>query len=1026
MIKKYLLLFLISTVIISCAKTRKSTNILYFTPDTSAIVPDQMVQAAAKNGWEIILTHNESFFKEDSLNKISAIFLPFSSVNALSYEAIPQLKRFLEGGGGGVVTLADSSLKQNGWPWLQEWSEKTDGSSWTQNLGQVYKLGKTYSDEEIEKAFLAAIAKNTVPDYAKATTLNVPDSSRYSRTVLAEGLDEPMEMSILPNNDVLFVERKGGVKMYDNQTKQIKTIANFDVFTGIEDGLLGMTTDPNFKDNNWIYFYYSVKEKSVNRLSRFELIGDSLAQSTEKVLLEIPTQRIYCCHSAGYLAFDKEGYLYLSTGDNTNAEETETYVPVDERPGRKEADDQYTAANTNDLRGKILRIKPLPDGTYAIPEGNLFPEGNPKARPEIYTMGSRNAYRFSIDNQTGYVYFGDVGPDTKVMGDDGEIMSFDEINQVRKAGFFGWPYFLGNNQAFPHYNFATKKEGPKKDPAKPINASPHNTGEQVLPPAQPAMIWYNKSTSKHFPMMKNGGASAMAGPVYHANNFPNAPYKLSPYYDGKLFIYEWIRGFLIAVTMDENGNYLRMEPFLPHMKFAAPIDMQFGSDGAIYMLEYGSNWFSKNTDARLIRIEYMEGNRNPIADITLDKQYGGAPFNVEFSGKNSIDHDAKDQLKFSWTIENKQIEGETIKHTFTKNGIHEVILTVTDDKGGKGTSTTRVYVGNTPPEVKINTTANRSFYWDNTALDYEVLVTDNEETNIDSEKIKVSFGYIPQGKDVAVILTNNQDAGSYKYLKGQQMIATLDCKSCHALDQASVGPTYKEIALKYNGKPNEVSKLADKIIQGGSGVWGERAMTPHPALSKADATELVNYILSVTDKGAKTPVKDQITLKEHIGKGLEGSYLLNASYIDQGANGIDPLPGRSHITLRNPFVQAEDFDEGNVRVATVTSIELYAYVSGINHNSYMMFRQIDLSKIKQLKYRIQAQSGGKIQIHLGKADGPVISTLNVPASSGTAKWVEMPAPVEATAGIHDLYFVFTDPAGNKSNLFNIDWVYFSN
>jgi cytochrome c len=94
-------------------------------------------------------------------------------------------------------------------------------------------------------------------------------------------------------------------------------------------------------------------------LSRFELLGDALVQNSEKVLLEIPTQRKYCCHSAGYISFDSKGLLYLSTGDNTNAEETEGYTPVDERPGRALADDQATAANTNDLRGKILRIKPL-------------------------------------------------------------------------------------------------------------------------------------------------------------------------------------------------------------------------------------------------------------------------------------------------------------------------------------------------------------------------------------------------------------------------------------------------------------------------------------------------------------------------------------------------------------------------------------------------------------------------------------------------------------------------------------------
>src|SRR5690606_24976809 len=157
--------------------------------------------------------------------------------------------------------------------------------------------------------------------------------------------------------------------------------------------------------NHWLYFYYAVAgEKTVNRLSRFEFRNDSLLRSTETTILEIPTQRIYCCHSAGYLRFDKAGNLYLSTGDNTNAEETEGYTPIDERLGRGLADDQATAANTNDLRGKILRIKPLPKGGYTIPKGNLFAEGTPKTRPEIFAMGIRNPYRFSIDDQTGYLY----------------------------------------------------------------------------------------------------------------------------------------------------------------------------------------------------------------------------------------------------------------------------------------------------------------------------------------------------------------------------------------------------------------------------------------------------------------------------------------------------------------------------------------------------------------------------------------------------------------------------------------------
>lgn len=225
------------------------------------------------------------------------------------------------------------------------------------------------------------------------------------------------------------------------------------------------------------------------------------------------------------------------------------------------------------------------------------------------------------------MYWGDVGPDTKVNGENGELMSYDEVNQAKSAGFYGWPYFLGNNQAFPHYDYATKQEGPKKDSAKPVNDSPNNTGERILPPARGAMIWYGKGNSRNFPLVGNGGASAMVGPVYYSDEYPEAPYKLSEYYDGKLIIYEWIRGWMMAVTFDDNGNYLRMEPFLEHFDFAAPVDVQiYPEDGAIYVLEYGTNWFSKNTDAKLVRIEYKEGNRNPVAEISIDSKYGATPF----------------------------------------------------------------------------------------------------------------------------------------------------------------------------------------------------------------------------------------------------------------------------------------------------------------------------------------------------------------------------------------------------------------
>ncbi|MET3113213.1 cytochrome c [Pedobacter sp. CG_S7] len=1020
----YFILMLCSFFVISCKPSRNKVSILYFSTQNEQ--SGNLKKFSASKGWKNINSEDPSVFAADSLKNISAIVLNVSDINKLDHRELPKLKRYLEAGGGGIIAIRDTLLAEKGWPWLQSWFEREDGALFKQDEGSLSIIGADFSPDKLTAAFDFVIGGNNLPDYSKTITLNVPDSSRYTREVLVESLDEPLQMAILPNRDVLFIERKGGVKLYENITGETKTVANLNIFSGIEDGLLGVAADPGFAENHWVYFYFAVGgEKAVNHLSRFELYGDSLVLGSEKVILEIPTQRIYCCHSAGYIAFDKNGLLYLSTGDNTNAEETEGYTPIDERPGRSLADDQATAANTNDLRGKILRIKPLPDGSYKIPKGNLFPADGKVGRPEIYVMGSRNPFRFSVDPKNNYLYWGDVGPDTKVKASTGEFMSFDEVNQAREPGFFGWPYFLGNNEIFPKYNYATKKEDQGKDPLKPINNSPNNTGLQELPPAKPAMIWYGKSNSKKFPLVGNGGASIMAGPVFYSSEYADKPYKLAEYYDGKLFIFEWIRGWIMAVTLDEKGNYLRMEPFLEHIKFEAPVDIQFAKDGSIYVLEYGTNWFSKNTNAKLVRIQYVEGNRNPKANIKTDKQYGAAPMEVKLSGKGSNDVDG-DQLSYDWEIESNKLKGENITYTFNKPGTYNVVLSVKDNNGGVGETTSKMYVGNTPPEVFIQTKANRSFYWDNSVLDYTIDVQDKEE-KINPKRLNISFGYIPHGKDAAIILTGNQELSNFKYLKGKQMVASFDCKSCHSMDQASAGPSYFAIAERYAAKNGVLKQLSAKVINGGSGNWGERSMSPHPAISNKEAEEMVAYILSLANKKNSLPLKDVIKLSDHLDKGNEGVYLLNATYKDQGANGIGELQSRNYILLKSPVVQAEDFDEGNVRISTITTAFL-SYLSSIQNGKYIKFNAIDLTHVKGLTYNVQANgAGGIIELHIDRIDGPLLSSITVPAGKNDVKgnaWKQISTQIKFTEGKRDLFFVFKGQQQNL-NYFNMDWIRFS-
>lgn len=205
---------------------------------------------------------------------------------------------------------------------------------------------------------------------------------------------------------------------------------------------------------------------------------------SEIIMLQIPTQRDQCCHSGGDLEFDGNGNLFITTGDNVNPFEADGFAPIDERTGRSAYDAQGTSGNTNDLRGKILRIHPEDDGSYSIPAGNLFSSID-DGLPEIYVMGTRNPFRMAVDSKTNELAWGDVGPDARTSGSRGPV-GYDEFNLTNEPGNFGWPYCIADNQAYGDYNFATGTTSGFFDCDNLVNLSPNNTGNDTLPPAIPA------------------------------------------------------------------------------------------------------------------------------------------------------------------------------------------------------------------------------------------------------------------------------------------------------------------------------------------------------------------------------------------------------------------------------------------------------------------------------------------------------------------------------------------------------------
>ncbi len=904
---------------------------------------------------------------------------------------------------------------------------------------------ESYSDSLFLQHLLGgiqyAIGKNEELNYNKAKTQLPPDEDRFVKNVLVQGeFFEPTEMTILPNFDILVIQRRGEILLYKNETKKLKQAGFLNAYwktstpnVNAEEGLLGIAKDPNYSKNNYVYIFYSPADTSVNRLSRFEFKNDTLINSSEKIILQFFSQREICCHTGGSIAFGPDGLLYLSTGDNSTPfdEQGQKYVnhgfaPLDDRPGHEQYDARRSSGNANDLRGKILRIKINEDGSYEIPEGNLYTKGTPGAKPEIYVQGNRNPYRISVDQKNSFLYWGEVGPDAdKDSLDTRGPRGYDEVNQARKAGHFGWPFFIGDNYAYYEYDYATGKTGQILDPNKPVNNSKNNTGLKELPPAQPAFIWYPYGYTKYFPQTGTGGRNAMAGPIFYSDMYPEET-RLPDYYNGKLFIYEWIRGWIKAVSLLPNGDFYKMEPFMEHTKLANAIDMEMGPDGKIYLLEYGTGWFQKNPDAALSRIDYIAGNRAPkIAKLSVDKSDGALPFKVTLS-VDAADPE-KDKMTYTWNLGDsivKETDVPQLEYTYTIAGDYSIHVEIKDEEGASAKSEpVRVYAGNTSPEVNISIGGNKTFYFPGRPVVYSVHATDKEDSAIVPSNFFVSADYI-EGMDLAGMPMGHQqgEAG----ISGKSLVMSLDCKSCHKEAEKSIGPAYADVAKKYKDDANARTYLAGKIIKGGGGVWGETQMAAHPSLPVSDVQQIVNWIMSLADdKAKKKSLPQKGTLSATLGKPAKdnGVFSISASYTDMGGVNIKSLTGRTGVLLRNNKV----FFSGKEKMKGYSTVNF----NGVNYliapaaEGWFTLDNIDLSGIGSLLitagWQQAPQYGFDIEIRLDDEAGKLIGAGSlvapkVKSQPGAIGFGMATIPLETLAdGNYHTLYIISKPKDSKES-----------
>ena len=384
----------------------------------------------------------------------------------------------------------------------------------------------------------------------------------------------PDDIAVDERGNVWIAELRGKVHHYDAATGSVAQIATLPTTdpTNVEHGLFGIEVDPEFYSGApYIYLYYAEQPTFINTLSRFTYTDGILDLDSEHVLLRVPTEP-QCCHQGGDLEWGTDSTLFLSTGDTGMSEVRPGWKMSEEQLNEfmrqhelkdyhwaRLVDSERSAQNLQDLRGKILRINR--DGS--LPGDNPF-FGEPGVRWEIYAYGLRNPYRFKVDDATGALYIGVVGPDAS--------FDYDEYNVSAQGGEnFGWPRTLG--QLF--YNEWTPEMIP-----------------DFVPP-----FW--EYTYEH------GGRSATVGPIYRSQG----QYAF-PQLDNTVFVYDWARrwikyGRLVEGTFESDQEAdVRINPpaiQMPAVRLVdiktfdtllrtAPISLELGPDGSLYVAEFDGFW----------------------------------------------------------------------------------------------------------------------------------------------------------------------------------------------------------------------------------------------------------------------------------------------------------------------------------------------------------------------------------------------------------------------------------------------------
>jgi glucose/arabinose dehydrogenase len=452
---------------------------------------------------------------------------------------------------------------------------------------------------------------------------------------VVSGLATPTAMEVAPDGRIFVAEQRGTLRVVKNGALLATPFASITVDNEGERGLIGVTLDPAFSSNGFVYVTYtSATPAPHNRVSRFTAKGDVAVAGSEKVLLDEPNLGQALVHNGGGLHFGGDGRLYVSVGENATAGNSQSMGTI---------------------MGKLVRIGA--DGS--IPSDNPFFSTATGQNRAIWALGLRNPFTFAVQPGTGTIFINDVGNS-----------AFEEIDRGAAGANFGWP----------------TTEGPTTDArfVGPIFSYAHGT----------------TSTT---------GCAIVGGTFY---NPPTAALPAS--YVGKYFFSDYC------------GNWIRvLDPATNTASdfaagFSAPVDLDVGPDGALYVLGHG--------DGSITRVRPSSGQAPQITSQPQALRVAvGQPatFTVGASGAAP--------LAYQWQRNGVAIAGATAAtYTLASAAAADsgaAFRAVVTNSAGSATSAaaTLTVVAGTAPVATITMPASGATYAAGTTLTYAGTGTDAED-----------------------------------------------------------------------------------------------------------------------------------------------------------------------------------------------------------------------------------------------------------------------------------------------------------